>query len=328
MQVLYDAWNLDEYPSPSVVTVGNFDGIHLGQQAVIRRVVSRAGDLGAVAIVVTFEPHPLDVLRPDRPPERITTMAQKECLIASLGVEYLMVIRFSTEFSQTPAREFVGQFLHHNLGAREVYVGSKFGFGRGREGDLDLLQSMGADLGFEATGIEEVVSSQGTISSTRIREAVRRGLVGEAADLLGRTFAVVGSVVHGEGRGKQHGWPTINVEVEHDLMPAEGVYASQVWLPQIEQELGAVTNIGRRPTFPGSTEIVVESHIFDFDQDIYGQPVELGFVQRLRGEKKFGSVDALIDQIGDDAKLAREYLRQKDCSRIVPTLGSRHSVNS
>ena len=276
--------------------------------------------MGIDSAVITFEPHPLDVLRPERPPERITLGPQKRSLIEALGVDALVEVRFSPDFAATSAREFVEAFLHQKLDVREFYVGSRFGFGRNREGNLDLLEEMGESLGFRVDGIEEVAADGNTISSTRIRNAIREGDVEEAASMLGRTFAIVGEVIRGEGRGKQHGWPTINIEVEHQLMPAEGVYASQVWLPALNKTLEGVTNIGCRPTFPGGRDVVVETHLFDFESDIYGEKVELGFVARLRGEQRFDSVEDLIRQIGEDATLAREYLQRQDCSLIVPTL--------
>jgi len=320
MQVLSDAWSSEELPSPSVATVGNFDGIHRGQHRVISTTVGRARALDIGSVVVTFEPHPLDVLRKQRPPQRLTLRDQKRKLIERIGVDTLAEIEFSPRFASTSAPSFVESFLVGKLGVRELYVGSKFRFGQGREGDLELLEEMGGALGFQVHGLEEEEYEEGTISSTRIRDAVRAGRVESAAEMLDRSFAVVGIVIHGEGRGKKHGWPTMNVDVEHDLMPADGVYASEVWLPESQQLLPGVTNIGSRPTFPGSSAVVVETHIFDFDRDIYGQRVELGFAGRIRGETRFDSVEALIRQIEDDASSAREYLSRKDCSHIVPTL--------
>lgn len=320
MQILGDAWRLEKLPAPSVVTIGNFDGIHRGQLSVIEKTVERAERLDCASVVVTFEPHPLDLLRPERPPERITLRQQKHRLIDLAGVDYLAEIRFTPEFATTSAHAFVEELLHAKLGAKEIYVGSEFGFGRNREGDLDLLRHLGESLGFRAEGLREEMCEEGTISSTKIRQAVRAGRVEAAARMLGRSFAVVGEVVHGEGRGQRQGWPTINVDVAHVLMPAEGVYASQVWLPGLQRQLGGVTNIGCRPTFPGSREVVVETHLFEFEQQIYGERVELAFARRIRGERRFESVEALIRQIGNDAEEAREYLSGKDCSHIVPTL--------
>ena len=320
MQLFNDAWDVENLPSPSVVTVGNFDGLHLGQQMIIDRVVERAKAIGCASTVVTFDPHPLDILRPKRPPERITLRDQKRSLIERLGVDNLVVIGFSPDFATTTAKEFVEEFLVGKLGMKEIYVGSEFGFGKGREGDLGLLTDLSEKLGFRVDGVEELESELGTISSTRIRQAVRAGEMAQAARMLGRTFSVVGKVIHGEGRGKEHGWPTINVDVQHELMPADGVYASRLWLPAEDQLLEGVTNIGRRPTFPGGSDRVVEAHIFDFDRDVYGERVELGLVHRLRGERRFDSVEQLIRQIGEDARLAREYLGQEDCSVLVPTI--------
>jgi riboflavin kinase/FMN adenylyltransferase len=321
MQVFDDAWQLQDSLGPTVATVGNFDGIHLGQQRILETVSERARAAAAKSAVVTFEPHPLSVLRPERPPQRLTTRAQKEELIRRHGIELLVNIRFTPEFSATPARVFVEEFLCHRLGVLELYVGSTFGFGRQREGDLDFLAAMGRKLGFRPVGIDEVRVSGKVVSSTRIRKAIREGDTLAAAELLGRPYAMTGRVVHGEGRGREHGWPTINLEPDHDLLPADGVYASQVWIPERRQTFDAVTNIGRRPTFPGENDRVVETHVFDFGREVYGNRIELSFVKRLRGERQFPSASELVEQIGRDAAAAREYLAHESCSTLVPTLG-------
>ena len=320
MLVIQDAWQHEDFPRPTVVTVGNFDGIHSGQLLVLERVRERADAIGATAVVVTFEPHPLVVLRPQRHPQRITTPEQKQELIRLLGMDLMAIIDFTPEFSTTPATWFVEDLLHRRLGAAEIYIGSDFAFGHERGGNLDLLRSMAGRLGFQVEGIPELNSDGSAISSTRIRQAVREGEVSRAAQMLGRPFAITGVVVRGEGKGRVHGWPTLNVQTDHELLPADGVYAAQVWLPEQSQTLGAVTNVGRRPTFPNGGQRVVEAHLFDFDGDLYGERVELGFVKRLRGERRFPSVENLTSQIGEDAQLAREYLARKDCSTLVPTL--------
>ena len=320
MRVLEDAWNLQERLGPTVITIGNFDGVHRGQQQILRLVRERASEIGAIPTVVTFEPHPLAILRPERPPQRLTTREQKRHLMESLGIELMAVVNFTSEFAATRAGDFIEDFVHQRLGAQEVYVGASFGFGRQREGNLELLEQLADRFGFRAAGLEEIRSSTEIISSTRIREAIRRGAVEEAAGLLGRTYAMTGQVVHGVGRGREHGWPTINVEPDPQLLPADGVYASQVWIPARGKTYGAVTNIGRRPTFPGDEGRVVESHIFDFGREVYQERVELGFVRRLRGEEKFPSIAELVDQITRDATAAREFLAQDDCSTLVPTL--------
>jgi len=320
MQVIEDAWNLQKPVGLTVVTIGNFDGVHLGQQQVLQRVKERAKAIGARPTVVTFEPHPLAVLRPERPPQRLTTPDQKRELLGLFGIDLVAVVRFTEEFAGTSAAAFVEDFVHRKLGAQELYVGSTFGFGRQREGDLGLLEEMAERFGFRAQGIDEVSASTEIISSTRIREAIRQGDIEGADDLLGRPYAITGEVVHGLGRGREHGWPTINIRPDHQLLPADGVYASQVWLPGRQQLLGAVTNIGSRPTFPGDEDRVVESHIFDFGREVYQERVELGFMKRLRGEQKFPSITELVEQIADDATAAREYLAQDGCSSLVPTL--------
>jgi riboflavin kinase/FMN adenylyltransferase len=322
MRVIDDAWQLQDNLGPTVATIGNFDGIHRGQQRVLETVAERARRSEAAAAVVTFEPHPLSVLRPERPPQRLTTPAQKRVLIERLGIDLLLNLEFDAGLSATPAREFVESFLHRRLGVTELYVGATFGFGRQREGDIEVLTALGHELGFEPRGIEEVRLGDDVVSSTRIREAIRSGDVEAAAELLGRSFAVTGRVVHGEGRGREHGWPTINLDSDHDLLPADGVYASEVWIPERQQVYGAVTNIGRRPTFPGSHDRIVETHVFDFGREVYGDRIELSFARRLRGERRFPSAAELIEQIGRDAAAAREYLRVESCFRLVPTLGS------
>jgi riboflavin kinase/FMN adenylyltransferase len=321
MQVFDDAWRLQESLGPTVLTVGNFDGIHLGQQRILETVTTRAAAVGAKSAVVTFEPHPLSILRPERPPQRLTTLAQKELLIRQHGIDLLINVRFTSGYAATPARVFVEDFLVRKLGAVEIYVGSAFGFGRQREGDLALLDMMGKELGFRAIGIEEVRLAGKVVSSTRIRQAIRQGQVLAAAEMLGRPYAMTGRVVHGEGRGREHGWPTLNLEPDHDLLPADGVYASQVWIPERGKTYGGVTNIGRRPTFPGKDDRVVETHVFDFGREAYGNRIELSFVTRLRGERHFPSANELVEQIGKDAAAAREYLARESCSTFVPTLG-------
>lgn len=320
MQVIEDAWQHEEFPRPTVATVGNFDGIHRGQRAVIEKVRERAEATAQRSVVVTFEPHPLSILRPERPLQRLTTPEQKRELIRRLEVDLLAIIHFTPNFAATSASDFVEQFLHRKLAVSELWVGSRFAFGHRREGDLGLLRRLAAERGFQARGIDELCSRREIISSTRIRQAIRDGEVGRAAELLGRCYAVSGTVVRGDGRGKTQGWPTINLEPDHDLLPADGVYASRVWLPRHRLAAAAVANVGRRPTFPDGDRRVVEAHLFDFELEVYGERVELGFAERLRGERRFPSVERLVAQIALDAEKAREYLRRQDCCAVVPTL--------
>jgi riboflavin kinase/FMN adenylyltransferase len=313
MRTILDAWHSRQLPHGVVAAIGNFDGIHSGQRAIFGRVTKRAVEKKLQSVVVTFEPHPVAVLRPDEAPPRLTTLEQKSKLLEEIGVDVLAVVSFTAEFSQTPAEVFVEEFLHQKLGVDEIVVGSRFAFGRQRSGDLELLEEMAARLGFTVRGIDEVEFGGEPISSTRIRRALRAGDVEEATAMLDRAYSICGRVSRGKGRGKTLGWPTINIEPQSDLLPADGVYVTKVEFPQLASSHGCVTNIGCRPTFPNSPRRVVESHILDFDQEVYGAEVELHFLERLRDERAFPSAEALAEQIAQDVAKAREYLAGDRC---------------
>lgn len=309
MRTVRDAWSSPDLPRGGVATIGNFDGLHRGQREILRRVLAAAGAQGAPSIVVTFDPHPLSVLRPEAAPRLLTTRAQKEALIAAEGIDHLLVIHFTPELAAVGARDFVRRFLHEALAVRWVFVGSSFAFGRRREGSLALLSAMGQELGFTAQGVAELADRQGAISSTRVRAAVAAGDVAEAGRLLGRPYGVVGKVVRGDERGRSLGWPTANVDAENDLLPADGVYVGEVVRAGEEAPRPAVTNLGRRPTFHQRSPVVLESHLLDFAGDLYGERVEVRFLERLRGERRFSGVGQLQEQIARDAEAAREYFR-------------------
>ncbi|REJ83441.1 MAG: bifunctional riboflavin kinase/FAD synthetase [Acidobacteria bacterium] len=307
MQVIRDALNAPDLPSGCVATIGNYDGVHRGQQAVLQRVRERATELGLQAVVVSFDPHPLAVLRPDAVPARLTTDEQKVDLLREQGVDTLAVVRFTPEFARTTARQFAVDFLHRRLGVAEVYVGSDFSFGHRREGDLAMLRELGAELGFEALQIDEVRQAGERVSSTAIREMLRRGDVSGASEALGRPYAIRGVIARGDRMGQRLGWPTINLDPDNELVPLGGVYTSQVYFPSFEQTFHSVTNIGRRPTVYENYEQVVESHILDFRSDVYGEIVELSFHRRLRDEMQFDSMMDLSAQIALDVEATREY---------------------
>ncbi len=313
MRVYRDALQRDDLPRDLIVTVGNFDGIHTGQRRILDLVSARARETGLRSAVVTFEPHPLSVLRPEKAPPLLTTPAQKESLLAETGIDALLVVQFTPSFARLPARRFVRDFLCRKLAVREVYVGSSFAFGRDREGDLSLLRTMGDSFGFAAFGFEEVSSDGAAVSSTRIRAAVATGEVGEAARLLGRPYSLGGIVVRGDGRGRGLGWPTANLAVDNDLLAADGVYVTRLRIAARGESLPSVTNVGTRPTVYDEHPRLVECHVLDFDRDIYGERVELEMLRRLRGEQKFPSVEALREQIGRDAEAAREYFATASC---------------
>ncbi len=321
MLVVQDAYDSSDLPRGGVAAIGNFDGVHCGQRAILDRVVERARELRVAALLVTFEPHPLAVLRPEEAPLPITTPEQKERLVAAAGISVMLVVRFSRDFARTPARQFVREFLSERLAVREVCVGRSFSFGHRREGDLALLQEAGRELGFAAVGIDEVMLRGERISSTRIRRAVGEGRVEDAAEMLGRPFCVTGRIVRGDRMGQRLGWPTINVASDHRLLPADGVYASRVLLPSFPATFDCATNIGTRPTVYENYQRVVESHILDFKADVYGQRVELSFHKRLREERIFPTVMDLSAQIGRDVEATREYFSRRRLEQEAAPLG-------
>jgi len=319
MHVVQDAYNSSDLPRGGVGTIGNFDGVHRGQRSILDRVVARAEELRVPAVVVTFDPHPLAVLAPERAPVPLTTPRQKERLLEESGVAAMLVLRFNSELSRVPARAFVRDFLHERLDLKEVYVGASFVFGHKREGNLALLSEMGEELGFAVGGVDEVIHGGERISSTRIRRAVADGNVAEAAEMLGRPYALAGTIVRGDRMGKRLGWPTINVVCENKLIPADGVYASRVFFPTYPATFDCATNIGTRPTVYENYQRVVESHILDFKSDVYGQRVELQFYKRLREERIFPTVMDLSAQIGRDVEATREYFFRRRLEQEAPS---------
>lgn len=316
MRVFDDAWNRAELPTGAVATIGNYDGVHRGQRAILEKVVERSRKLEVPAAVVTFEPHPAKVLTPEREPRCLTTPAQKARLLSDCAIDLAFVVHFDAEFSRVEAGDFVEQFLHQRLDLREIYVGSRFVFGHGREGDLALLQRLGTDTGHgahPAWGVKEVMSGGAPISSTRIREAVSTGHVEVAESLLGRPYELVGTVVRGAGTGRKLGFPTINLDTDNELVPAHGVYVTMVALDEGDgrvRYLPSVTNVGVRPTIHRDSTTTVECHLLDFSDDLYGKTVAIEFLERLRGERTFPSLEALRSQIQRDVVAARTRLAE------------------
>lgn len=307
MLVVCDALHASDLPRGGIGTIGNFDGLHRGQRAIVERVVARAREGGRPSAVVTFDPHPLAVLRPEAAPPRLTTPAQKERMIEELGVDVLLVIRFTADFAHTPAERFVREFLGGALALCEVYVGEGFFFGHRREGDLALLARLGSELGFTAEAVPAVREGGERISSTRIRQALLEGRVEAACGMLDRPYTLVGVVARGDRMGQRIGFPTLNLEVENELLPADGVYAGQAHFPSFPATFDCATNIGTRPTVYENYRRVVESHVLDFSSDVYGQRVELAFHKRLREERIFPTVMDLAAQIRQDVEATREY---------------------
>lgn len=319
MHVFQDAYNASDLPRGGVGTIGNFDGVHRGQRAILEQLSARARDLGVPAVVVTFDPHPLTVLAPDRAPVALTTAKQKEELLEKAGVGVMLVVRFTPDLARVPARTFVREFLHDRLDLKEIFVGAGFVFGHKREGSLSMLQEMGADLGFAATAVDEVVYSGEKISSTRIRRAIGEGNVTEAAEMLGRPYALAGSIARGDRMGQKLGWPTINLMTDNKLLPADGVYACRVNFPSYPATFDCVTNIGTRPTVYENYQRVVESHILDFKANVYGQKIKLEFYKRLREERIFPTVMDLSTQIRRDVEASREYFFRRRLEQDAPS---------
>jgi riboflavin kinase/FMN adenylyltransferase len=294
-----------------VLTVGNFDGIHVGHRAILDVVVERARALDGEAVVHTFEPHPRKVLQPDRAPQLLTTLEQKLELLEASGVDAVVVEPFTLEYARTPADVFIRDRLHGRISPVEVYVGYDFHFGRDREGSMRLLTELGPRLGFAVTIIPEVTIDAGDVNSTRIRQLLTDAEVEKANEMLGRAYTVRGEIVKGEQRGRSLGFPTANLAPENEVLPAPGVYAGRArFLDDASRALhAAVTNVGTRPTFDAPGGVVAEAHLIDFEGDVYGRRVELSFESHLRAEQRFDGVDALRRQIGADVDAARRRLR-------------------
>jgi len=288
------------------VAVGNFDGVHRGHRALVAAAISRARAEGGAAVVLTFDPHPARVLRPLEAPAALTTLAQKEELVAGLGIDRLAVLPFDARLAGLAPAAFAREVLAEALAARHVVVGESFRFGRGRLGDARSLEALGASLGFGVEVVPPVLHRGLPISSSRVREALVRGEVSEALELLGRPHFVDGTVVRGDGRGRTLGIPTANLAPDEQILPARGVYAARcrvasgTWQP-------AVVNVGERPTFGGG-RVTLEAHLLDFGGDLYDTRVRLAFQERLRGEERFESAGALVARIQQDIRAARALL--------------------
>jgi riboflavin kinase/FMN adenylyltransferase len=289
----------------TVLTIGSFDGLHRGHQHLIGQVLRQAHRTNLSAGLITFYPHPAAVLAPHNAPPNLTSLGEKIALLEKLGLDLVAILPFNRRVAETSARDFMAAIQRH-LRLKELWIGSGFALGRNREGTLPVLQRLGQEMGFKVTRVEPLMQGGEVISSTRIRRHLAAGQVRQAASLLGRYPNLFGEVVQGAKRGRNLGFPTANLQVRGDrALPANGVYAVYVILGQ-ERHLG-VTNVGMRPSFDNG-ERVVETHILDFDQDIYGVDLVVEFVERLRDERRFDSLDELIAQIKQDTNHARHIL--------------------
>ena len=300
----------DELPESlrgAVIALGNFDGFHLGHQAVARQAIDWARAEGRPSIIATFDPHPVRHFQPDAPPFRLTTLEQRQELYLAAGATAMLVFHFDAELAGTTAEDFVRKLLGEHLGVAGVVTGEDFTFGRARGGNFDKLVSLGKEVGIEARAATPVMDHGRPVSSSRVRDALREGDPQEAARLLTRPFAIRGIVQHGDKRGREIGYPTANLPIEQYLRPRYGIYAVTGRILSTGQELEGAANIGVRPQFDPPKELL-EPYFFDFSGDLYGQEIEVAFHHFLRGEAKFDSLDALIEQMERDCERARELL--------------------
>ena len=305
MELLRSIPELVRLRGPIFLAIGVFDGVHLGHQAVIRTSAEHAGAEGGTPVVVTFDPHPAKVLRPEKAPHLLTATQHKIALIRDLGVAHLLVLTFDKQFAATPPEEFVHKLVRQSNPLREICVGHEWSFGKGRAGNLALLEKLGAQDGFNVVGIKPVTVDGTVVSSTEIRRAVEQGDFVKAAAMLGREYTILGTVKAGAHLGRQLGFPTANLSAHSEQFPPNGVYVAEAQLNGATYR--GVANLGYRPTIADAKpERLLELHLFDLNRDIYGEDIEVRFVRYLRPEKKFDTLDALAEQIAADAKAARE----------------------
>ena len=291
----------------AIVALGNFDGFHLGHQAVANEAIEWARAEGRPSIIATFDPHPVRFFKPDVPPFRLTTLEQRQELYLAAGATAMLVFHFDGELAGTTAEDFVRILLAEKLGVKGVVTGGDFTFGKARGGNFEKLVELGREVGIEARAVDPVLDGGEPVSSSRVREALRKGDPQEAARLLTRPFAIRGVVEHGDKRGREIGYPTANLSIEHYLRPKYGIYAVTGRILATGQELQGAANIGVRPQFEPPKELL-EPYFFDFSGDLYGQEIEVAFRHFLRGEAKFDSLDALMAQMEQDCEEARRLL--------------------
>lgn len=306
MEILNSLTQLPVSFGPCVLTLGNFDGVHLGHRELFRQLVKAARQLSCPSVVCTFNPHPLKFLAPDKAPPLLNTLEEKRRLIAASHVDYLVEIPFTRGFADISPEKFVADILIDKLRVQTLIVGYDYAFGRDRRGNAEFLKDYGAQHGIEVIVLQPVGADGLPYSSTRVRNLIAEGRVADVVTLLGRQYNLEGYVVPGEQRGRQMGFPTANLETDKELLPAAGVYAVKVRHKQ--QEYGGVVNLGMRPTFGGS-HATIEVHLLDFTGRLYGEKLRIYFLERLRGEIKFADSDELSNAILADVLKARQILQ-------------------
>jgi len=307
-----------EIQRPTVLTLGVFDGLHLGHQLIMRTVVERARAVGAVPTAITFDPHPRAVLHPESAPPLLQTLDQKVEAFGVLGIEQTIVIRFTEQFSLIPAADFLRAVVKERLQAKEVYLGRGFAFGHNREGNIELLRQVSEDLGFVAGEVPEVRLRGQRVSSSKVRELLAGGKVNIARRMLGRPYGVEGRVERGKERGHLLGYPTANLHPQNRVIPANGVYVTGTLIDG--QWRRSVTNVGTRPTFETAGEPSVETFVMDWSGDLYGDVIRVRFLYRLRDERKFDSLEQLRAQIQKDVSRAESYFERAGARHMLSIL--------
>jgi riboflavin kinase/FMN adenylyltransferase len=303
---------------PTVLTLGVFDGLHLGHQQIMQTVADRAKAVDALATAITFDPHPRAVLHPDSAPPLLQTLDQRLANFEVLGIEQAIVIPFDKEFAANPAEGFLREIVHDRLQAKEVYLGKGFAFGKGRGGNIELLRQLSQELGFAADEVPEVVLRGQRISSSKIRHLLSEGRVNLARRMLGRPYGIEGVIVRGDRRGHTIGFPTANLRPHNRVIPKFGVYATATLVAGTWRR--SITNVGVRPTFGQDLEPSIESYIFDFDGDLYGDVLRVRFLHRIRAERKFNGIEELKAQIARDSTRALNYFRHEGVRNMLEIL--------
>jgi len=307
MQVFRTFEELAKHSQRACLAIGVFDGVHRGHQQVIGQALEDARAADGTAVVLTFDPHPMRVLQPDKAPLLLTSTEHKLALIDKLGVDACLLLTFDKPFSRTPPEQFINAVARQTNQLQEICVGTRFRFGHNRAGDVRLMEALAPQYGFVAKEIHSVMLGKEMISSTAIRQHVVNGRLDRAAAMLGRSFSILGTAEPGDRRGRELGFPTANLNSHDEVLPPDGVYAARVVFG--EEQFGGVVNIGVRPTFTGTEpRRTLEVHILDFARDLYGQNIEVLFLSKLRDEQKFASADALKTQIAADVDAARQIL--------------------
>jgi riboflavin kinase / FMN adenylyltransferase len=305
---IFESLDFSEKFKDPVLTIGNYDGVHLGHRTIIEIVKQKAREISGTSMLMTFHPHPLHILRPEKEPLMITPLPEKKKLIAATGIDVLIVVPFTEEFSQTSPEVFVRDILVGKLGIRDLVVGYDFKFGRGGRGDLDGMKKYALACGFSLDVVDAVNMDGEKVGSNKIRKVIQGGDVDKASHFLGRPYMLSGRVVGGQGRGRTFGFPTVNLETSSNLIPANGVYISELEFD--EGRFVSVTNVGYSPTF-GQQDRTIETFILDYSGDLYDRSVRLFFHKKIRDEIRFNDVEELRKRIEIDVECAREYFEKR-----------------